>query len=188
MLLIFLQNTACFSLSKFEFFWALKHPFAAIKVYNIRKKCDKIYDTIALNAKLDKYFSGGKLDAFRHTFYMAAFAQKIKSKKIRALGIAHEKGNYNDFLKGKLEFEELPDSLSGLMDLKNNELGFEIAQNNKTANLLLLKNIVIDYISKGKCYILKRNSNGQFITCNNQVVEQKKIWNTNKCLIKSSEK
>ncbi len=81
----------CFSqtveLSRSEIQWVLTHPFAAIKVKKISKHAFSIYHLSAIKFELDSFTNGGKLDAFRHTFFMAAFAQKVKPKKIKKLGI-----------------------------------------------------------------------------------------------------
>ena len=122
-------------LSSYEKCWAIGHPFAAVKVKKISKRCYKIYNKITTNKQLDTFSNGGTLDAFRHAFFMAAFAQKIKVKKLNKLGIAHEKGNYKQFLKNEYENNELPDSIATVMDLKNNALGFIIAQKHKTESL-----------------------------------------------------
>src|SRR5690242_10088453 len=87
--------------SRYEFWWALGHPFAALKVKKVYSKASKLFDQNELKVKLDVYTSGGKLDAFRHVFYFAAFAQKIKPRKVLKLGKAHERTNYLDFKRGK---------------------------------------------------------------------------------------
>src|SRR5690606_27581918 len=152
---IFFCN-ACFSsipkLSKYEKRWAIFHPFAAIKVNKISKKCFIIYKQQNIKTELDTFTNGGKLDAFRHAFFMAAYAQKVKVEKLRKLGKAHEKGNYRQFLKSQLEDGERPDSLSCEMDLLNNELGFVIGKSNKKLILEELKNAVISEIKNGKAF------------------------------------
>lgn len=175
---------------KQELCWALGHPFAALKVKKIKKKADLIYNRPDIKARFD-YSSGGKLDAFRHVFFMAAFAQEIKIKKLRKLGIAHEKGNYKQFLKHKTENGELPDSLSCVMDLANNELGFTIGANNKDKKLEQLRPIVIKEILDGKAFILKRNREGRYVDCNNKVIDPGLFsgkWFVPKCLVPSNEK
>lgn len=188
---IFFCN-ACFSsipkLSKYEKRWAIFHPFAAIKVNKISKKCFVIYKQPNIKTELDTFTNGGKLDAFRHAFFMAAYAQKVKVEKLRKLGKAHEKGNYRQFLKSQLEDGERPDSLSCEMDLLNNELGFVIGKSNKKLILEELKNAVISEIKNGKAFIIKRNVFGNYVDCNNQEIDIfwfSKSWFVPKCLIKS---
>lgn len=171
--------------SKPEILWALGHPFAALKMKKIKKKSDIIYNQTDIKTILDNYSSGGKLDAFRHVFFMAAFAQKIGINKLRKLGIAHEKGNYRQFLKHKNENGEMPDSLSSVMDLANNELGFEIGVAYKDLNLEKLKELVIWKIKTGNASILKRNKQGSFVDCNNNIIDLKLYagkWFVPKCL------
>lgn len=174
------------SRSRYEKCWAFTHPFAALKVKNIYKKCMPIYEETKKNNLLDAFENGGKRDAFRHTFFMAAFAQKIKTKKIRKLGIAHEKGNYTHFLKNIKEDGELADSLSTVMDLKNNELGFKIGSANKKKDLSGLKDLATEEIKKGEAVYFKRNSSGQYLNCNGEIIlleNYKNKWFIPKCLI-----
>ncbi len=164
------------------------HPIAAIKVKQISKKCFKIYNANKNNNQLDTFNNGGKLDAYRHTFFMAAFAQKVKIKKIKKLGIAHEKYNYHQFLKNDFENNELPDSLSTIMDLKNNDLGFELGKKYGKETIEALSELIIKAITKGDALIVKRNKNGEYINCNGDLLgfTKQKKWNLNKCLVKSN--
>ena len=176
-------------ISKYEKKWALMHPIAAIKVKHISKKCYKIYEQINKSRRLDTNGNGGKLDAFRHTFFMAAFVQKIKIKKIYKLGIAHEKTNYKQFLKNEFENGELPDSIGTVMDLKNNNLGFEIGNNAKKISLVELSELVITDIKGGLAFIIKRNKYGNYVDCDGNTIlpDKTKKWSNNKCLVKSNE-
>ncbi|MCA0430382.1 MAG: hypothetical protein LCH32_07755 [Bacteroidetes bacterium] len=183
-LIIFCWQTKYKAISFQEFKWAIFHPIAAIKVKQITKKCNKIYFNPNLKLQLDSFESGGKLDAFRHIFYMAAYAQKIKIKKLRKLGIAHEKGNYKQFLKGSLENGELPDSISTVMDLNNNEIAFALQTKFKYLPLIELQNNVIKLINKNGAFVILRNELGEFIDCEGTKIIYKKEWHINKCLIK----
>lgn len=183
---------ACLSqtrLSVHEAGWALLHPAAAIKAHRIGKRLAPVYKDVAATRQLDAYSSGGQLDAFRHVFYMAAFAQKIKVKKIRKLGRAHEKANYRQFRKGLHEEGELPDSLSSVMDLRNNELGFGIGSRHKAASLEELKGFVIDAIRAGEALIMSRNKKGNYLDCARSELPPHKLrqWNTPKCLVSSEQ-
>jgi hypothetical protein len=174
--------------SRYEWLWSLAHPVAALKVKKITRKCMTLSDPQKIKIQLDSFVNGGKADAYRHTFFMAAYAQKIKTGKIRKLGIAHEKTNYRQFLRTTHEYGELPDSLSSVMDLKNNELGFVLGSGNKKAPLQELQHIVIDQIKRGKAVIMKRNEKGSYLDCNNNEIDLKmfsKIWNVPKCLVSS---
>ncbi len=176
--------------SQYEKCWAFTHPFAALKVKKIYKKCKPIYEEVAKMNMLDHFQNGGKLDAFRHAFFMAAFAQKIKTKKLRKLGIAHEKGNYAHFLKNIKEDGELADSLSTVMDLKNNELGFRTGNGNKKTDLHNLKSLVIEEIKKGEAVYLKRNVSGHYLNCEGEIIVLENFqnkWLIPKCLTKTNE-
>jgi len=171
--------------SRYEFWWALGHPFAALKVKKIYSKASKLYDENSLKVKLDAYPSGGKLDAFRHVFYFAAFAQKIKPNKVLKLGKAHEKTNYLDFKRGILEDKFAADSLSCVMDLLNNEVGVKLGRENKNKSLEELKLKVIDLVNNGDVYHILRDREGRFIDCNNNVIDMsiyKGKWYIPKCI------
>jgi hypothetical protein len=176
--------------SRYEKCWAFTHPFAALKVKKIYKRCAPLYEEIKKNKVLDSFENGGKLDAFRHVFFMAAFSQKIKTKKVKKLGTAHEKGNHSNFLKHIKEDGELADSLSTVMDLQNNELGFRIGCSNKKIELQNLKNLVIEELKKGEAYYFKRNVSGQYLNCAGEVIILEKYqsrWFIPKCLVRTNE-
>lgn len=172
--------------SSYEKRWALARPFAALKIKKIYKKCLPYYLEVKKTGSLDTCENGGKLDAFRHAYFMAAFAQKINVKKIRKLGIAHEKGNYKRFLKGIKEDGELADSLSTVMDLHNNELGFKIGVANSKIDYKKLRDEVATQIFSGKSLFFKRNARNQYVTCNGSLIildDFKNKWFIPKCLI-----
>lgn len=176
-------------LSRYEKCWAIGHPVAAFKVKKITAQCYKIYKPSQLKSPLDSFSNGGKLDAFRHVFFMAAYAQKIKTKKLRKLGIAHEKANYRQFLHARQEEGEAPDSLGSVMDLKNNELGLLLGSPNKKINLNELKTLAISAINAGSAVIIKRNKTGNYVTCNGEIIDGKffyNVWYVPKCLIASN--
>ncbi|MCE3260239.1 MAG: hypothetical protein K0S12_1880, partial [Bacteroidetes bacterium] len=136
----------------------------------------------------DHFSNGGKLDAYRHVFFMAAFAQKVKVKKLRKLGKAHEKGNYLQFKRFSLEDGEIPDSLGTVMDLHNNEIGLSLGASNKTLPLPELEKLALEEIAKGKALIMKRRSDGSYTDCSGSYTDLKlyiKTWNIPKCLVSS---
>ncbi|MBL7917268.1 MAG: hypothetical protein JNM96_02655, partial [Bacteroidia bacterium] len=178
--------------SRYEYAWAFAHPFAACKVKKIHKKLKPFYNESELKMSLDSFSQGGKLDAYRHVFYMAAFAQKIKAKKIIKLGKAHEKTNYRQFKKGKGKNTILPDSLSSIMDLWNNEIGVTLARDNKELSYEELKHKVIKLINENKAFYFLRDANGNFLDCDGKtIIDLKKYqdkWYIPKCMLGLSEK
>lgn len=172
-----------------EWCWAFRHPIAAVKVKMISKRCYAIYKTDReIRLTLDTFSNGGKLDAFRHIFFMAAFAQKVNARKVKQLGIAHEKGNYRNFKRSKKEDGELADSLSTVMDLKNNDVGIEIGKQFKKAPLDSLKLIVIKELKAGKGVIIRRRRDGLYTDCNGNIIDlptYKGKWYVPKCIVNS---
>lgn len=167
----------------------MKHPFSAIKVKKISRQCFKTFDRRTLQLELDSFNNGGKLDAYRHVFFMAAYAQKIPPGKLRTLGHAHEKTNYRQFLQGLNEDGELPDSLGSVMDLFNNELGLSIGRRNRNLNLEELGRMVITELKKGEGLIVKRNGMGSYLTCQDELIDLRNIsrtWYIPKCLVRSN--
>lgn len=166
----------------------MKHPFSAIKLKKITPHCFKTFNRQALKLELDSFNNGGKLDAYRHAFFMAAYAQKIPVRKLRALGRAHEKTNYRQFLQKLNEDGELPDSLSSVMDLFNNELGLSIGRRYRDLNLEELSRIVITELINGEGLIIKRTSKGVYLTCADQPLDLREYrgnWYIPKCLVRS---
>jgi hypothetical protein len=147
-----------------------------------------VIETVKKEKKLDEYENGGKLDAFRHIFSMAFLAQKISSEKLISLGIAHEKGNREQFEKGQTENGELPDSVSCEMDLRNNSIGIGIGKKYLHLGIDSLKNLIIGEIILGNAWIILRNDTGKYIDCSKNAIlgeERKKYWNVPKCLVNS---
>jgi hypothetical protein len=166
--------------------WVIFHPFCALKARKLTAKALLVVTELKEKKLPDQFSNGGKLDAFRHAYTMAFLAQKIPVRKLRKLGKAHEKGNYLDFKKGILENGELPDSLSSVMDLLNNEVGFETGRSNKKLSADSLKIIVLEKINGGRAYFMKRNEKGNYLSCDGKEIlleEWKGKWYVPKCLI-----
>ncbi len=140
---------------KYQYLWAIFHPIAAIQVKHIYKKNYPIYLQVKQEKIIDTIENGGKLDAFRHCFFMACFAQKIKSKKLKSLSIAHEKDDLYIYRKKKKhEYNDIPDSASIEMDLYNNTIGIELGKKYKNLSTNQLKDTVIKYIRNNKVKII----------------------------------
>jgi len=188
-IVIFLSScSALKSYGKYEKRWAYAHPFAAIKLKKVKRKCDVLYKAVKDANSLDTYENGGKLDAFRHMFYMATFATKVSPNKVRKLGVAHEKDNYLSFLKNIDEEAEMADSLSCAMDLLNNDIGIELAKSIKEPlSINQIKELCIEKINTGQSYFMKRNSKGNYLTCDGKIINFNlyiKRWNVPKCLVR----
>lgn len=187
------RNFTCFAqtrLSPHEFWWACGHPLAALKVRKHLPSALVIYEQQRRLAQPDAFNSGGKLDAFRHIYTMAYLTAYVKPRKLRKLGVAHEKGNRRQFRKGRLEEGERPDSLACEMDLRNNELGFVIGKALKYAADTVLREAVLQAIAEGKAWLLKRNSQGQYVDCAGKVLNPasyRNVWYVPKCLVETSQ-
>jgi hypothetical protein len=172
-----------------EYVWAAEHPIAALKIKHLTKNYYPNYDTCQSLKKIDNFYNGGTNDAFRHVFFMALYAQRISSKTVRTLGIAHEKGNRRTWKRHRLEDGEHPDSLSSVMDLRNNELGIFIGQTYPKASRYELIEIVLTNIALGKAWVMKRNQEGFYLTCEGELINlhlYEGAWFVPKCLITSN--
>ncbi|MFH2141793.1 MAG: hypothetical protein ABIJ97_05185 [Bacteroidota bacterium] len=177
-------------ISRPEKWWVLLHPFIANKAFRISIEARKVTDNISNDRQLDGDPNGGQIDAFRHTYWMARLSQEIRPSKARKLGKAHEKGNKIDFKRHIKEEGTLPDSVSCLMDLLNNESGIKIGIENKTADQEILIGTIRKEIVSGNLKIIKKNIYGYYLTCNNQVLKSEDlngIWNNAKCLVNSND-
>ncbi len=184
------QSVSQHEISKYEYRWAFFHPIAAKKIQKHLIEAMNVYQSVKSSKLLDTVESGGTLDAFRHTYTMAYLSRFVKISKLRKLGKAHERGNEYFFYKNQQEFGERADSLACVMDLRNNELGFEIGKNNKNASKDDLKNIIIEQIKVGNAWKLKKNAQNLYVSCQNEPIlikNYKGKWFLPKCLIKSNE-
>ncbi len=177
-------------ISKYEYRWAMLHPLAAKRVQKHLAEAMAVYKEVKNAKELDGFENGGTLDAFRHAFTMAYLARYVQIDKLRKLGKSHEKGNEYFFYKNHQEFGERADSLACVMDLRNNELGFEIGKKSKNVSKEELKNLIIEQIKQGNAWKLKKNSQNHYISCQNEaflIENYKGKWFLPKCLVKSNE-
>jgi hypothetical protein len=86
---------------------------------------------------------------------MACVTRTIGSKKALKLGRAHEKGNKLQFKKHQLEDKILPDSVSTVMDLHNNEQGAAAAQDRQLSEAELQIKI-LDLLKQGKLACIRK--------------------------------
>ncbi|MBK8806701.1 MAG: hypothetical protein IPO21_08670 [Bacteroidales bacterium] len=178
------------SLTFHKVMWAVAHPFVAKKVYTISKEAQRAAFQMAKTDSLDRDAVGGQVDAYRHIYWMALLVQEIAPRKARRLGEIHEKDNFRDFKKRRNEDGILPDSVSGNMDLLNNEIGIAIGLQIKDSSRTFISQTVVERIRQGEAWIIKKNHKGTFLTCNGyeiSIAEYKGIWGIPKCLIPSNE-
>lgn len=177
-----------FDLSSPEKCWVVFHPFKAKKAYQVSKEVLKITDSIRNQNSIGKDINGGKLDAFKHSFWIAKLSEEIGKKSALSLGEAHEKGNYQTYKKDQKEDGYVPDKISSEMDLYNNNIGAKIAAENNHSIQNDLVKIILDEINLGKMKILKKDTLGNFLTCEGVIIPKDSLkgkWENNKCLIYS---
>lgn len=165
--------------------WVFFHPFVAKKALKVSLEARRITAELKQQNVLKGTGNSDQLDAFRHTYWMARLAQEIHWRKAKRLGKAHEKGNYRQFKKGKLEDDVLPDKISTEMDFFNNQVGIDLGKLNRGQEI---KNEVIKLIKEGKCKIIKTDANGNFLDEQNNIIpaeELKGKWENRKVLVNS---
>ncbi len=138
---------------------------------------------------LDNYGNGGKLDAFRHVFWMTSLGLAFNPKKALKLGIAHEKGNIRDFKKRRIEDGVIPDQIAIEMDHWNNQIGIILAKEHSNATGDEPRKLAIESIVNGKCKIIKRGNNGSFLSMDNKVLKEEEWvgkWINERCLVMSN--
>lgn len=177
-----------FKLTRPEKCWVISHPFVAKRAYKATKHALLITQEIKKQNLLDTLENGGRLDAFRHAYWMAVLTHKIGAKKAWKLGKAHEKGNYIDYKRRKLEEGYMPDSVSMAMDFFNNKMGIEIGKKHECDEL---KNAVISAILEGRMKIIYRDQKLNSLDCNGEILPYEQWigkWKNNRCLVNSNEK
>jgi hypothetical protein len=118
---------------------------------------------------------------------MANLTVGIGGKRALKLGKAHERGNYLDFKKGKLEDSILPDSVSTAMDLHNNRIGAE-SITDPDLQSIQLKERAFRLIETGKLLIIKKDKQGNYLYCDGTFIDTNVWygkWDIPKCLIAS---
>lgn len=148
-------------LSSPEKIWAISHPFIAMKAWKITVRSRFVTDSLQKEGIPDRDPSGGKLDAFRHSFWMARLTEKIGVRKALSLGRAHEKGNYHDFKRNRFEEGELPDKAASDMDLYNNKIGVEIGFSLKEADEKLVVDSILRAIKVGRMLVVFKDTLGR---------------------------
>lgn len=182
------QHSACKNFKKLscpEKRWVIFHPFVAKKALQLSLEARTVTAELKQQNVLKGIGNGDQLDAFRHTYWMARLAQEIHWRKAKRLGKAHEKGNYQQFKKGKLEDDVLPDKISSEMDFFNNQVGIDLGKSIKGKEL---KNEVIQIVQEGKCKTIKTDANGNFLDEQNNIIpveELKGKWENRKVLVNS---
>ncbi|WCC44832.1 hypothetical protein PJW08_14960 [Tenacibaculum finnmarkense] len=176
-------------LSSAKKIWIIFHPFKAKKAQQISKKAYRVADSIKKSPVLDGDGSGGQVDAFRHAFWMASLRQEIGKNAARSLGKAHERENYQTYKKRKLEDGVIPDKIATTMDLFNNNIGLSLTKKGVITPKKALIYKVINAVKAGRLKIIKKDANGNFLTCNNTPISEKSLkgkWENNKCLVNSN--
>jgi len=169
--------------------WVCFHPFKAKRALNISNEVIKVTDSVYKSLIIGDDISGGKIDAFRHAFWMAKLRQSIGKRAARSLGRAHEKENYQYFLENKLEDGTLPDKASMDMDLYNNEVGLSLVLRREKTSKLTVINRVIFAIEEGMMLVIKKDSSKRYLSCKNLVLSRESLnrnWLNQKCLIPSN--
>ena len=177
-------------LSKPERTWVTFHSFKAKRAYIISLEAERVKDSLKIVNLIGRDNNGGKLDAFKHSYWMARLTQDIGKRAAYGLGKAHEKGNYQTYKNRKLEDGFLPDKPSTEMDLFNNQVGINVGQNFRKVPRNLLIQKLIDSVENGKLRILKKDSLGNFLDCQNKKIPLDSLkgkWYTKKCLVPSNQ-
>ncbi len=176
-------------LSKPERTWVVFHPFKAKRAYQVSLEVLRVKDSIQkVNGVIGNDNSGGKLDAFKHSYWMARLTQDIGKRAAYTLGKAHEKGNYRTYQKRRLEDGLLPDKPSTDMDLYNNKIGITVGSTFKRATKKVVMQKLIDSLESGKLRILSKDKEGSFLDCFRKKIpldSLKNKWDTKKCLVPS---
>lgn len=179
------------TLSSPEKWWVFIHPFKANKAFYITNDVLKITDSIRKTQLLDNDINGGQLDAFKHSYWLARLSLMIGEKSALKLGDAHEKGNYQAYKKMQKEDGVVPDKIASTMDLFNNEIGAKIVDNKEVLTKQELIRIIIKEINKGSMKIIKKDTSGNFLTCDDQLINLQSIrgeWENDKCLVSSNKR
>jgi hypothetical protein len=196
-ILLFLCCGPCIAQSSFrklscpEKCWVLFHPRKALKARRITAHVMSVVDSIKKSNTIGSDGNGGQLDAFRHAYWMASLTIEIGAKQAGKLGKAHEKGNYRQFKKHRLEDAQLPDSVSCEMDLRNNAEGIEsVAHRHFNFAEKELQELILKKLKDGELAVISKDNEGRFLACDGSLIDMNKWagkWVIPKCLIPSAQ-
>lgn len=178
-------------LSRPEKCWVFSHPFKVKKAFIITKNVLSDVDSIKKTSIIGTDLNGGKLDAFKHAYWMLSLTNEIGKRRALKLGKAHEKGNNLEFKKHKLEDDILPDSISSDMDLKNNSVGAKAHDGSFMSGKNDFQRIIMQLLNEGRLFIIKKDKQGNYLYCDGTFIDTnewkgKWKWNIPKCLIPSN--
>lgn len=169
--------------------WVFIHPFKAKKALKITAQVLMDVDSVKRSGMIGTDINGGKLDAFKHAYWMGSLTSKIGARRALKLGKAHEKGNYQQYKKHQLEESILPDSISSIMDLHNNVEGSNAIKDFGKITRLETQQKIVDILKEGKLVIIKKDEQGNYLYCDGSVINMNEWlgkWNIPKCLISSN--
>jgi hypothetical protein len=176
-------------LAKAEKRWVRCHLFVAKRAMQCTRLTEQLYEQAKKDSLITGPENGGKPDAFRHALWMALLTQNIGAKKALKLGIAHEKANFEFFLKKKNEYGELPDSMGSVMDVLNNQKGADLGLQYSKDSAQSMVKVVLRYLTNGELCMMKTDQSGRFLTCENQPINMENYsgqWNIPKCLVSTT--
>jgi hypothetical protein len=172
-----------------EKWWAVRHTFVAKKALTLTRNSFAVTDSLNRTPSPDRNLRGGQLDAFKHAYWMATLTQKMKWKKAKSLGLAHEKANYRSFIRATEKgITDNHDQASMEMDLWNNEKGIAIGLACRCCANELIQ-AVMDSIVNGGMKIIRVNLSGQFLDRDGNILPEanyKGKWINDKHLVPSN--
>ena len=174
LLLLLLTNLNTYSQGFFDLggaekLWVVLHPFSAKKAKRISQESSLSAKEVAIKMNWVNE-SGGLMDAYRHTYWMSRLSCEIGPKRASWLGKAHEKKNYKDFKKAKVEDGSINDEINSKMDLFNNQVGIKQGESCKKSDSESLAKEVIELINSGSCRIIKMDSLGNSLNENGLII------------------
>lgn len=168
--------------------WVVRHLWVAARAQRLTQVALQALPQAQQDPRLDHDPIGGKLDAFRHGYWMALLAQHLRPAKARSLGRAYERSNYRQWQSRQLEDGGIQDSISSIMDLRNNEVGIQIGRNHRDTPQPDLASIVMDSIAAGAFWIIAKDPQGRSLNQQGQPIpatDWQGHWNNARTLMRS---
>ena len=182
-------NSGFSNLSSPEKWWVIWHPFKAKKALDASIKTLRITDSIKKTGSIGKDINGGRLDAFKHAYWMVLLTKNIGPKPSNSLGKAHEQGNRKTFENGSKEDGYLPDKAASDMDLHNNQVGIDLYIQYPQESEKTLIDLVLKSLHRGDLRMLKKDG-ANFLNCDGVLIDSKDLigtWENEKCLIPTND-
>ncbi len=149
--------------------FGLRHPIASLRIglgvtkgeSNISTNATRFATRgeVLFGSKKGQQDEGSENGAFRHTLWQATIAAEFGGVTAKEAGNAHEANPFTDL--NERSFENIAEA-DQTVDLLNNEVGRNIGESNKDADMNELANLVLSEFKTNGLFVATKNEDGNW--------------------------